>query len=225
MIKSNVFRVSAILVCSVITGFAMSGTVWSEVKDNVACVYHSDANWNCCPDTVFVITPHPDTTGIIDIYERDLGTNPCGCMCYFDFSHTLEGLLPGTYTARVWECLGESDEYNTLAGSTAFKIPAKIGSFYTTTDMSQCHDAVWEKPQNEREDIELEASSILPDISSVNIHYYLPGASEVLITIYDVTGTKIWTLDVGNSVQGERHVTWDTRTDSGQRVSQGGCTS
>jgi len=194
--------------------YSLSGTVWSEVKDNIAYVYHDDAYFNCCPDMAFEIVRD---AGTIDIYERDLGTNPCLCMCYFDFTHNLEGLAPGTYLARVWEASNE-DEY-TLAGVTTFTVKIQTSAFKTSSLSSECHDAVGDKPS--RGDELLLESSILPAQSTVNISYYLPRTSQVSITIYDATGTRVRFLNVGHLSQGEHLAVWDTRSDSGQRVSRG----
>jgi len=206
--------VLAILAC-VVMGYA-SGRVSSEVKNNVAYVYHDDAWWNCCPDTVFEIKQDGYT---IDIYENDLGTHPCNCMCYFDFTHTLEGLEPGTYLARVWE--GWKGDYD-LAGTTSFTILGKVGSFQTATLMSECQEdpGVGEESSPAR-GLELENVSSSPARKSVGIRYHLPVQTEVALDIYDVIGTRVRELNVGAQEAGDHLVVWDIRSDAGQPVPRG----
>jgi len=218
MKRGCLILVAFLLVAAAIPAYA-SGKVWSEVKGDTAIVHHDDAWWNCCPDTVFEIKHHPDTTGIIDIYEYDLDTHPCDCMCYFDFAHTLCGLTPGTYLARVWEVFGDGAPQ--LAGTTTFTILAYVGSTEYRTHMSECHEAVGEKPASEGNELKLEAPSLSPGETSVNIRYWLPSATDVVLTIYDVTGTRIRTLDLGNQEEGDHLVVWDVRDQSGQAVPRG----
>jgi hypothetical protein len=212
---------TVVLLSVVVGGYALSGKVWSEVKDNVAYVHHDRAWFNCCADMSFEIKPHPDTAGIIDIYERDLGTHPCYCMCYFDFTHTLHGLAPGTYLARVWEASYE-DPY-ALAGTTNFVIEGQEGAYNTTTHKSDCYDAegAEEPPGSEDRRIELENASSAPVEKQAPIRYYLPEDAEVRLEIYDVTGTRVRTLDIGSQKAGEHFVVWDIRNHSGVAVPRG----
>lgn len=189
-----------------------SGTVWSEVKGDTAYVHHDDAFFNCCPDSVFEIERHADT---VDIYEIDNGSHPCHCTCYFDFTHRIGGLEPGTYLARVWEKQpGEDAE---LAGTTSFTILAQVGSFAALHHISECHDAVNEEPRNE---LELESVPLAIQ-SSVVIRYSLPGESEVVIGIYDVSGSLVRILTPGVEAEGEHTLVWNTEDASGRRVPRG----
>jgi hypothetical protein len=151
----------------------------------------------------FEIKPNPDTAGIIDIYERDLGTHPCYCMCYFDFTHILEGLEPGDYLARVWEA--SYDEEYTLAGVTSFVIKARLTPYTITTLMSECYDAegAEEPPASPHTGLELTNVSANPARQSAQIRYFLPADARVALEIYDVTGTRVRTLNVGGQERGE----------------------
>jgi hypothetical protein len=213
--------VTALLIIAGAVPVYASGKVWSEVEGNTAMVHHDSAWFNCCADMSFEIKPHEDTSSIIDFYERDLGTNPCYCMCHFDFTHTLYGLAPGTYLARVWEASYE-DPY-TLAGSTSFTILAKEGAYNTTTYKSDCYETegAEEPPSSENRHVKLENASSAPIETSAPIRYYLPADAEVRLEIYDVTGTKVRTLEVGNQEAGEHFVDWDIRDHSGVAVPRG----
>lgn len=221
MKRNYLVVVALMLVAAAVPSYALSGRVWSEVADNTAIVHHDSAWFNCCADMSFEIKPNPDTVGIIDIYERDLGTHPCYCMCHFDFTHILEGLEPGDYLARVWEA--SYDEEYTLAGTTSFTIKAQLGSFSTTTLMSDCYDAegAEEPPSSPHTGLELTNVSSSPTQQSAQIRYFLPTQTEVLIQIYDVTGTRVRKLNIGSQEQGEHLVIWDTREESGQPIPRG----
>jgi len=214
--KGMVFLAVVVCLVGAIPAYA-SGRVWSEVADNVAYVHHDDAYFNCCPEMVFEIK---QDAYIIDIYEQD--TLPqCMCMCYFNFAHTFKGLAPGTYVARVWESTHPDGDFS-LAGKTTFVIPARVGSFSMTTAMSDCHmepEGVEDSDNNRG--LELENVSSSPAQKSVGIRYYLPTETEVLIQIYDVTGTRVRKLNIGSQEQGEHLVIWDTREESGQPIPRG----
>lgn len=197
-----------------------TGTVSSEVKDNVAYVYHKDAHWNCCPDTVMEVIPNADTANIIDIYERDLCINPCGCECYFDFTHTLDGLAPGTYNARVWEVFCEDEPL--LTGTTDFVIPAQTGLSDFSSIMSKCHD----EPHGIGEDTPLPLAASIETSSpiaarSAEITYTLEQASDVFLAIYNSAGIKICSLRKGAQIAGMHTANWNTCDDSGKRVPRG----
>jgi hypothetical protein len=219
MKRAFVLVTALIIIAGAVPVYA-SGRVWSDVKDNVAYIYHDDAWWNCCPDTVFEIVPNQDSSWIIDIYERDLDTHPCNCMCYFNFTHTLRGLAPGTYLARVWEVYGDSDPE--LAGTTTFSILAKIGFFATGTYMSDCHqEPEGVKVSDDDRGFELENVSSSPAQNPVEIRYHLPAAQNVNLEIYDVTGTRVRTLEVGQQGTGDHIAVWDISDASGRPVPRG----
>jgi hypothetical protein len=206
-----------ILAALVATGYA-SGRVWSEVKDNVAYVHHDDAFFNCCPEMRFLKKVHEDTT-LIDIFEYDIDPK-CNCMCYYNFTHTFRGLVPGTYVARVWE--GDPDGQVFFAGRTTFTIYAQLGSSQTKTSMSDCHmepEGVEESKEDDGGISLLKISN--PAVKSVEIRYNLPAVTEVKLAIYDVTGARIRTLDIGTQEPGEHLVVWDTRDNTSQPVPRG----
>ena len=221
MKRNYLVVVALMLVAAAVPGYALSGRVSSEVADNTAYVHHDSAWFNCCADMSFEIKPNPDTAGIIDIYERDLGTHPCYCMCYFDFTHILEGLEPGDYLARVWEA--SYDEEYTLAGVTSFVIKARLCPYTITTLMSECYDAegAEEPPASPHTGLELTNASANPTQQSAQIRYFLPADARVALEIYDVTGTRVRELNVGSQEQGEHLLVWDIRNDAGQSVPRG----
>ncbi len=220
MKKGMVFLAVVVCLVGAIPAYA-SGRVSSEVKNNTAYVHHDSAWFNCCQDMSFEIKPNPDTAGIIDICERDLGTHPCYCMCYFDFTHILEGLEPGDYLARVWEA--SYDEEYTLAGVTSFVIKARLTPYTITTLMSECYDAegAEEPPASPHTGLELTNASANPTRQSAQIRYFLPADARVALEIYDVIGTRIRTLNVGSQEQGEHLLVWDIRNEAGQSVPRG----
>jgi len=215
MKRGCLLRAALVLVAGVVAVYA-SGRVWSEVVEGVAYVHHDDAWWNCCPDTVFEIKRDGFD---IDIYEHDLGTNPCLCGCYFDFTHALAGLEPGTYVARVWEIWKQGEPE--LAGTTTFSILELIGSPDNETSMSECHEEPGVEDDADDAADDLELSGFPPARNSVAIRYVLPQAASVDLIIYDVVGNRVRTLNEGNQEEGEHLLVWDARNDAGRAVPSG----
>ena len=217
MNRNHFVVVAVALIAIAVPAFALSGKVWSEVEGNTAIVHHDDAYFNCCADMAFEIV---EDGYQINIYERDLGTNPCYCMCYFDFTHILDGLAPGTYNVNVWEA--SYDEKFKLAGTTTFTIKTQVGSLSTMTLMSECHDAEGaEEPDDPGIDgLSLENLSA-PGETSTRISFHLPIRAEASIVIFDVTGNRVRSIDLGSQAAGDHLVVWDTRNQVGQQVSRG----
>ncbi len=202
-----------IIVCFVVTGYALSGEVWSEVKDNIAYVHHDSAVFNCCPEMVFEIK----IDGFqIDIFEQDT-LAACDCICDFDFTHKLEGLEPGTYHARVWESYYKGEEYF-LSGTTDFTILAKLVPFKTDNLRSDCGG--WSGVGEQNPEIsDFRVGS--PALTEVVISYGLTLASGARIELYNVLGVRVRTLYADSQGVGEHVLVWDTRDDAGIKVPRG----
>lgn len=213
MFKSRIFLGCLAVVAFVSSGWAFSGTVWSEVRGDTAYVHHDDAYFNCCPDSIFEIVRQADT---IDIFEIDNGSHPCHCTCYFDFTHRIEGLEPGTYLARVWE--KQPGEDAVLAGTTSFTIIAQVGSFAALHHISECHEGINENPSSQLELKEVVTPALQ---SSVCIKYSLPQEAQVRIEIYGVTGSLVRVFEPGVESAGEHTVIWNTQDVVGRRCSRG----
>lgn len=192
-----------------------SGTVWSEVVNNVAYIHHDKAEFNCCPDMVFEME---ENGNVIDIYEKDKCTNPCLCDCEFDFTHKLEGLEPGTYTAKVWESSQCDDKYS-LSGSTVFKIEAKTDLPSNQSLMSECGGWTGTGEHPFPEMPWLSSERIV--INDVKIEYMLPENASPEITIYNILGVKIRFFSPGPQSQGIHSFNWDTRDDKGIAMPKG----
>ncbi len=209
------FLIAGLFLAGAASSLYSSGTVWSEVADNVAYVHHDKADFNCCPAMAF--ERNQDGTSI-DIYELDQCTNPCLCDCVFDFTHKFKGLLPGTYTARVWESSRCDDKYS-LAGITTFKIVLEDNEPENQSAMSECGG--WsgssEKPFPEIPRLYSERQAV----GEIEIHYVLPRTSSPVIMIYNATGERVRTFIPGSQPAGDNSLTWDTRTDGGLALPRG----
>ncbi|NLI99040.1 T9SS type A sorting domain-containing protein [bacterium] len=212
-------KLKVLLACTIaLTGAASaaygSGTVWSDVKDNVAYVHHDKAEFNCCPDMFYDI----EIAGkIVNIYEKDLCTHPCDCNCEFDFVHKLEGLEAGAYTAKVWEA--SCDNNYSLAGTTIFNIPEEIPQANNTSIMSECGGWTGAWDDLFPDDIKLSANT--PVLNDVTISYILSDVSQVSLIIYDAAGREVRKLDAGTQTAGKHEQVWDTRDNTGARVQRG----
>jgi hypothetical protein len=203
---------------TVVSGFA-SGYVWSEVlSNNTAIVHHDSAYFNCCPDMEFQIEVYGDSF-LVKIYEKDLDTHPCDCMCDFDFAHRLEGLAAGTYAVQVWEDNAFDTQGFQLAGTTQLVIPQKVSSLNLSSIMSECGGFIGVRERRAELNVELSSRSIIR--SPVEISYILPQATWVELSIYDVTGTKVKVFETGVQEPGEYSLFWDLHNQRGKTVPQG----
>lgn len=72
------------------------------VEEVVGCkliVRHIDAVYNCCIED---ITVSVTVSGqVIDLYETEVLSAPCDCLCPYDITTEIFGLPPGVYTVQV----------------------------------------------------------------------------------------------------------------------------
>lgn len=202
-----------VLSCLAATAAFASGTVWSEVKGDVAYVHHDSAVFNCCPEMVY----ETKVEGYeVNIFEQDTFAG-CDCICDFDFTHTLEGLEPGTYHVRVWESYYKDEDY-LLSGTTDFTILAKAAPFKNDNLRSACGG--W--PGVGEQDPEISDFGVhSPALTEVMIRYSLTLASNVRIELYNALGVRVRTLYADSQVVGEHALVWDTRDDTGIKVPRG----
>jgi hypothetical protein len=72
-----------------------------------------------------------------------------------------------------------------------------------------------------RRDFALDANIPNPFNPTTRIHYNLPVATQVELKIYDVRGVLVRTLVSEYQAAGERNVTWNALSDSGERLASG----
>lgn len=88
--------------------------VWTHV--DTIWVTHKNAFYNCCS---IIKTRLERTPEGFNLYEHDIATILCHCLCYFDITTTIYGLSPGVYLIRVFDTAGE------LVGEVELVIPPK----------------------------------------------------------------------------------------------------
>ena len=99
-------------------GQAVSDTL----QDSVLVWFDADTVWvmhkngfeNCCS---IILSQVERTPQGFDLFEYDIATEWCYCMCYFDFTTTIYGVPPGVYVIRVFDILGD------LVGEAELVIP------------------------------------------------------------------------------------------------------
>ena len=83
--------------------------VIARVEENSILVTHKNATYNCCPDDIEVTLSSQGK--ILTLYEKEILTTPCDCMCCYNIYTEIAGLTPGEYTIVVcwqdWETHGE----------------------------------------------------------------------------------------------------------------------
>ena len=66
-----------------------------QVEENRINVIHQSATYNCCPDDIEVSLRVEGN--ILRLWEEEILTTPCFCMCCFDVESTVGNLTPGTW--------------------------------------------------------------------------------------------------------------------------------
>jgi hypothetical protein len=62
---------------------------------SILTIQHLNAGFNCCPDSFSAY--YQGASGFLFVREDEWLSNPCYCLCLFDFSYQITGLAPGTY--------------------------------------------------------------------------------------------------------------------------------
>ncbi|HSN50585.1 MAG TPA: hypothetical protein VLR52_05085 [Bacteroidales bacterium] len=132
----------AFISCSFAQSTNSFDSIFAVVNGHSVTIHQDSARRNCCVTPVhnIVIIDHTinwymtDTTGIF-----------CGCMCFFDYSVTIDTLDAGDYTVHIWEAY-DIPGFDTIyyQGSTIFSInlPAQpIAHTYSSTG-TDCHNVV-----------------------------------------------------------------------------------
>ncbi len=72
----------------------------ARVEGDSIFVAHRNATYNCCPDDIEVTLSSQGN--ILTLYEKEILTTPCDCMCCYNIHTEFAGLTPGEYTIVVW---------------------------------------------------------------------------------------------------------------------------
>jgi hypothetical protein len=70
-------------------------------ENGVLTVTHVNGAFNCCLDYVQV-TLQMEGEWTIDLYEQEVASNPCFCVCPFDVTTRIEGMASGSYTVNIY---------------------------------------------------------------------------------------------------------------------------
>ncbi len=66
-----------------------------SVEGSSVHVVHRSATYNCCPDDIQVSLSVEGN--VLYLWEEEILTTPCDCMCCYDVESTVAGLSPGMY--------------------------------------------------------------------------------------------------------------------------------
>lgn len=94
---------------------ALRDSIVAAFREDTLFVTHFNAFYNCCFE--IDMNFHQDGS-LLNFIELPTG-DPCRCMCYFDITSTVVGLVPGTYIIRVW-----NEDQSGLFGETVIIIPS-----------------------------------------------------------------------------------------------------
>lgn len=76
--------------------------------ENTLLLYHTNAEFNCCPGKILADTSFAE--GLISIVERET-EHGCKCTCHYDLDYHFNNIPPAVYTIRVTCEGGEVREY------------------------------------------------------------------------------------------------------------------
>jgi len=74
---------------------------YSYDGSGVLSITRSNAAFNCCVDNLAVAVEHDGNT--VTITEYDVLSNPCTCLCLYDFEYAVLNLPPGEYDFEIVE--------------------------------------------------------------------------------------------------------------------------
>ncbi len=74
----------------------------ARVEGDSVFVEHNNAIYNCCADDIEVTLSSQGN--ILTLYEKEILTRPCWCLCCYNIYTKIDGLTPGEYTIVVcWQ--------------------------------------------------------------------------------------------------------------------------
>ncbi len=119
-------------------------------------VTHKNAYYNCCST---LKTNLERTPRGFNLYEYDTATDWCFCLCYFDITTTIYGLLPGAYLIQVFE----TD--SSLVDSVLIEIPPKYAG--SETSQSKCKGRLYKTGEEASSDINGDSIMVSFDADTV----------------------------------------------------------
>jgi hypothetical protein len=78
-----------------------SCVIWTYNGESILQFTHTNAIFNCCPDSIGGAISIVGQTITVD--EMEWLTHPCDCICPFDIDYEIVNLTPGEYTIVVDE--------------------------------------------------------------------------------------------------------------------------
>jgi len=71
-----------------------------EYEDGILTVIHTNVEYNCCLDRVDVQMQLENF--VIDLYETEVVSAPCDCLCHYDITTHIANLESGTYAVNIY---------------------------------------------------------------------------------------------------------------------------
>jgi len=82
-------------VASAQMGCELPDEIVAHVQDGLIVVGHQNATYNCCPDEFLYEVSEEDD--VIRVWEHEIRTYPCACVCCYMLGVTIDGVAPGEY--------------------------------------------------------------------------------------------------------------------------------
>ncbi len=173
-----------------------------ETAGSDLIMYWDVEELNCCLETLWESWLDGN---VFHVVMTDTGA-PCDCLCPFELSVRFGPFPPGNYTLDF--------ENTYLAGPFEFTIQSLRKPSATATILSyyqsECYDAVkTEDHQQIAQKYALMRSYPNPFNPTATIEFYLPERTEVLIEIYDITGSCVQEIYSGVLASGGYSRPWN----------------
>ena len=145
---------------------------------------------------------------VIILTQTDTSVQKVRCMCYFDLTHTIRELPPGSYIVEIWR--QELKKYN-YPGDTLILIakenidvpPAlQMPPVMLVTKQSECHGEV-DVPNDYTRNIDEIQVNPMPVSSSMRLSFELKHEGDIKLYIYNMLGRKIKELSYGGFPSGD----------------------
>jgi len=181
----------------------------STVGDTIV-VWNTNINVNCATSYVPEVTRIQDS---ITIVERDTAKRYATCLCFFDVTVSLTGLIPGNYHVTIYRTVHHlTGDTIFSVGSINFSVGAGSGLPLNTRIYSgACHQdpisSVFES--GVAGNYALLANYPNPFNPKTSIHYSIPNSGLVSIEIYDALGRLVSTLVHEKKEAGNYEVQFD----------------
>jgi hypothetical protein len=163
-------------------------TIFAVVNGNQVSIHHDNARYNCA------FTPIPNNLlineHVIDWYKVDTTGQIAMCLCYFNYSVSIDSLPPGDYTVNVYSAIiSPMTPDSVFEGSAHFTIDGPYqcdNSFGLSSINGPCHEYDGIKKHNGGDD------DYILSQNKEGLHIGARGSSSIgMVILSNIAGREI----------------------------------